>query len=89
MDFIAEFIVEAFFGFFGDTVAEHFEKCFGSRRVIGIVFIILTLVFLVGLIGGIVLLGKTGGQNVWGWILVSLSVIYVIAMTVLKNIKKK
>lgn len=62
-----------------------------AHRIIGIVVLFVSLALFVGLIVGIFLLVETNGQSFWGWLLISLSVIYIvggIALKIFFHIKK-
>jgi len=91
MDFIVDFLVEAFLELFGEgfvSLCSAFipNKALSgkSQRIIGIIFLIIALALFVGLIVGIVLLIETSGQSFWGWLLISLSLIYIVSGIVLK-----
>lgn len=98
MDFIMDVLVEGFFELFGEgflSLCSAFipDKILSekSQRIIGIIFFIIALALFVGLIIGVVLLVETGGQSLWGWLLVSVSAIYMVSGIVLKirsHIKK-
>ena len=56
-----------------------------AHRIIGIVVLFVSLALFVGLIVGIFLLVETNGQSFWGWLLISLSVIYIVGGIALKT----
>lgn len=55
-----------------------------GKKVAKVICALISLAFLVALVVGIILLGSSQGENFWGWLLISLSVIYVISGIVLK-----
>ncbi len=98
MDILFEFLIELFFEIFSEgfiSLCSSFipnkvvsEK---GRGIIGTICLIVSMVLLVGLFVGIIILVETSGQSFWGWLLASLSVIYVVGGIVLKivsHIKK-
>lgn len=98
MDFIMDCLVEGFLELFGEGfvyLCSAFvpNKNISERahRIIGIVVLFVSLALFVGLIVGIFLLVETNGQSFWGWLLISLSVIYIvggIALKIFFHIKK-
>lgn len=98
MDFIVDVLAEGFFelfaeGFVSLCSAFILKKILSDRlqRIIGIMFLVIALALFIGLIVGIVLLVETSGQSFWGWLLISLSVLYVvsgIALKIVSHIKK-
>lgn len=99
MDMVIEILVEAFFELFVEgflTLRSAFvpDKALSprGRQIAGIVCLILSIVLLVGLFAGIIFLLVTDGQSVWGWVLLSVGVLYVVSGILLKIIaviKKK
>lgn len=91
MEFVFEVLVGAFFEFFCEgfiSLCSVFipqkvitEK---GRKIINYVCLAITLVLLVGLFAGIIILGETKGQNFWGWLLISLNIIYLLTGITLK-----
>lgn len=57
-----------------------------GKRIVKAICAIVSLAFLVALVAGIILLGSSQGKNYLGWLLVSLSVIYLLAGIILKII---
>mgnify|MGYP000041887694 FL=1 len=98
MDFIMDCLVEGFLELFGEGfvyLCSAFvpNKNISERahRIIGIVVLFVSLALFVGLIVGIFLLVETNGQSFWGWLLISLSVIYIvggIALKIFSHMKK-
>lgn len=55
-----------------------------ATKIITWICVITSLLLLVGLFAGIVILGKTRGQNLWGWLLIAINVVYLLAGITLK-----
>lgn len=60
-----------------------------AQRIILIVFIVLAFILLIGLVVGIFIVVKTSGKSFWGWMLISLNVIYIISGVLLKLVFRK
>ncbi len=98
MEFLVDILVEAFFELFGEgfiALCSAFvpQKVVSDRgkKIIGYVCLAISLVLFIGLFAGIIILVETKGQSFWGWLLISLSVIYLLAGITLKivsHIKK-
>ena len=98
MEFLVDILVEAFFELFGEgfiALCSAFvpQKVVSERgkKIIGYVCLAISLVLFIGLFAGIIILVETKGQSFWGWLLISLSVIYLLAGITLKivsHIKK-
>ena len=98
MESLVDILVETFFELFGEgfiTLCSAFvpQKVGSDRgkKIIGYVCLAISLILLVGLFAGIVILVETKGQSFWGWLLISLSIIYLLAGITLKivsHIKK-
>ena len=91
MEFIEAILIEIC-DILGGVADDYIEKCFGSRRVMAKVFLIITIAMFIGLNVGIGLLVDTGGRSFWGWLLLCISVIYTVGMIVLKiisSVKRK
>ncbi len=90
-----DILVEAFFELFGEGFISLYaafvpqkavtEK---ARKIIGYVCLAISLVLLVGLFSGIIILVETKGQGFWGWLLISLSIIYLLAGITLKIVSR-
>ena len=91
MEFIFEVLVEAFFELFGEgfislcsvfvpqkTITEK------GKKIINYVCLAISIVLFVGLFVGIIILDITKGQNFWGWLLISLNIIYLLTGITLK-----
>jgi len=96
MEFVLDILVEAFIEIFGEgfiTLCSAFvpqvsEK---GKKIIGFVCLVISLVLFLGFFAGISILVETKGESFWGWLLISLSVIYLLAGITLKivsHIKK-
>ncbi|MCH5170639.1 MAG: hypothetical protein J1F24_05065 [Oscillospiraceae bacterium] len=91
MDFIFDVLVESIFEIFVDgflALCSAFvpqkvltEK---GKKIIGYIFLAISVVLLVGLFIGIVVLLETKGQSFWGWLLIGLNIIYIITGITLK-----
>ena len=98
MESLVDILVETFFELFGEgfiTLCSAFvpQKVVSDRgkKIIGYVCLAISLILLVGLFAGIIILVETKGQSFWGWLLISLSIIYLLAGITLKivsHIKK-
>lgn len=91
MNFIFDVLVEAFFEIF----AEGFIALFSAfvpqkvltekeKKIIGYIFLAISVVLLVGLFIGVVVFLETKGQSFWGWLLIGLNIIYIITGIILK-----
>lgn len=91
MEFIFEVLVEAFFELFGEgfislcsvfipqkTITEK------GKKIISCVCLAISLLLFIGLFIGIAILVETKGQNFWGWLLISLNIIYLLTGITLK-----
>lgn len=91
MEFIFEVLVEAFFELFGEgfiSLCSAFipqktitEK---GKKIISCVCLAISLLLFIGLFIGIAILVETKGQNFWGWLLISLNIIYLLTGITLK-----
>ena len=93
MEFLFDILVDAFFELFGEgfiSLCSAFipQKVVSEKRkkIIGYVCLAISLVLFVGLFAGIVILVETKGQSFWGWLLISLNIIYLLAGIALKII---
>ena len=98
MDFLFDILDEAFF----EIISERYialcsafvpQKAVSKKgkRFIGYVCLAISLTLLVGLIVGIIILVETKGQSFWGWLLISLNIIYLLAgitLKIISHIKK-
>ena len=95
MEFIFDVLVEAVFELFGEgfvclssafvpqkTISEK------GKKIISYVCLAVSLVLLVGLFAGIVISVETKGQNYWGWLLISLNIIYLITGITMKIVSR-
>ena len=97
MEFLFDILVDAFFELFGEgfiSLCSAFipQKVVSEKRkkIIGYLCLAISLVLLVGLFAGIIILVETKGQSFWGWLLISLNIIYLlagIALKILSHIK--
>ena len=98
MEFLFDILVEDFFELFGEGFISLcsafvpqkvvFEK---RKKIIGYVCLAISLILLVGLFAGIIILVETKGQSFWGWLLISLNIIYLLAgitLKIISHIKK-
>ena len=93
-----DILVEAFFEIFSEgfiALCSAFipQKVVSEKRkkIIGYVCLAISLILLVGLFAGIIILVETKGQSFWGWLLISLNIIYLlagIALKIISHIKK-
>ena len=98
MEFLFDILVEAFFELFGEgfiSLCSVFvpQKAVSEKRkkIIGYVCLAISLILLVGLFAGIIILVETKGQSFWGWLLISLNIIYLLAgitLKIISHIKK-
>ena len=98
MEFLFEFLVEAFFELFGEgfiSLCSAFmpKKVISEKgkKIISYVCLAISLALLVGLFIGIIVFVETKGKSFWGWLLISLNIIYLFAGITLKivsHIKK-
>ena len=98
MDFLFDILIDAFFELFGEgffALSSTFVPEKGvsekTKRIIGCVFFSISIILLIGLVAGIFILAETKGKSFWGWLLISLSIIYLLAGITLKivsHIKK-
>ena len=93
MEFLFDFLVEAFFEIFGEGYialcsALIPQKVISKKRkkIICYVCLAISLILLVGLFAGIIILVETKGQSFWGWLLITLNIIYLLAGITLKII---
>lgn len=98
MELLFDILVEAFFEIFGEgfiALCSAFvpQKVVAEKRkkIIGYVCLAISLVLFVGLFAGIIILVETNGQSFWGWLLISLNIIYLltgITLKIISHIKK-
>ena len=95
MEFLFDILVEAFFELFGEgfiSLCSAFvpQKVVSEKRkkIIGYVCLAISLILLVGLFAGIIILVETKGQSFWGWLLISLNIIYLLAGITLKIVSR-
>ena len=98
MDFIFDGLFEAILEIFGEgfiSLCSAFvpQKVVSEKRnkIIGYVCLAISLLLFIGLFIGIAILVETKGQNFWGWLLISLNIIYLLAgitLKIISNIKK-
>lgn len=94
-DFLFEVVVEIFVeGFISLCSVFVPQKVITSKikKIISYVCLVVSFLLLVGLLMGIAILGETKGQSFWGWLLISLNIIYLftgIAFKIVSYIKKK
>jgi hypothetical protein len=93
VEFLFDILVEAFFEIFGEgfiALCSAFipQKVASKKRkkIICYVCLAISLILLVGLFAGIIILEETKGQSFWGWLLISLNIIYLLAGITLKII---
>ena len=96
--FLFDILVEAFFEIFSEgfiALCSAFipQKVASKKRkkIIGYVCLAISLILLVGLFAGIIILVETKGQSFWGWLLISLNIIYLLAgitLKIISHIKK-
>lgn len=91
MEFFFDILVEAFFEIFGNgfiSLSSAFipQKVVSEKekKIIGFVCLTISLILFVGLFAGIIILVETNGQSFWGWLLISLNIIYLLAGITLK-----
>ena len=96
MEFIFEAIFEGFFecildgflnlsySFIPDSV--HSKKV---KNIVTLIVAIIAMVMFTGLVFGIALLIGNGGRSFWGWLLVSITVAYVIVGIILTIIGRR
>lgn len=95
MDFIVDIIFEVFL----ESFCEGFIALYSvflpqktvtekAKKIIGYVCFVISIVLLVGLFVGVVILLETGGQSFRGWLLISLSIIYLFAGITLKIVSR-
>ena len=91
MNLLIEFLISTIFESFCNgfvSLCSYFipSKKFSDKaqRIILIVFIVLALILLIGLVVGIIIVVETSGKSFWGWMLISLNVIYIISGVLLK-----
>lgn len=98
MGFVFDILVEAFFELFGEgfiSLCSAFvpQKAIAEKgkKKINYVCLAILLVLLVGLFAGIIILVETKGQSFWGWLIISLNIIYLltgITLRIVSHIKK-
>ena len=93
MEFLFDVLVEAFFELFGEgfiSLCSAFvpKKVISEKRkkIINYVCLAISLALLVGLFIGIIVLVETKGHSFWGWLLISLNIIYLLTGIILKII---
>ena len=91
MEFIFDILVEAFFEFFGEgfiSLCSAFvpQKVISEKekKIIGYVCLTVSLILFIALFAGIIILVETKGQSFWGWLLICLNIIYLLAGITLK-----
>ncbi len=95
MEFLFDILIEAFFELFGEgfiSLCSAFvpQKAIteNGRKIIRYVCLTVSLVLLVGLFAGIIILTETNGQSFWGWLLISLNIIYLLSGITLKIVSR-
>ena len=91
MDFIFDGLFEAILEIFGEgfiSLCSAFipqktitEK---GKKIISCVCLAISLLLFIGLFIGIAILVESKGQNFWGWLLISLNIIYLLTGITLK-----
>ena len=99
MEFVFEILVEAFFELFGEGFIALCSAFFPQKliskkgkKIINYVCLTISLALLVGLFVGIIILNETKGQSFWGWLLISLNIIYLltgITFRIISKVKNK
>lgn len=91
MDFIFDFFVEVIFTIFVEgfvALASVFvpkkEITEKGKKIIGCVCFVFSILLFIWLLIGIAVLDETDGQSFWGWLPVSLSIVYLFVGIVLK-----
>ncbi len=98
MEILFEIFVEAFFELFGEGFISlcsafypHKTLTEKAEKIIKSVCLVLAILLFVGLFAGIIILAENNGQSFWGWLLVSLAIIYLltgITLKIVSHIKK-
>lgn len=95
MEFVFDILIEAFFELFGEgfiSLCSAFvpQKVVSEKRkkTVAYVCLAISLVLLVGLFAGIIILLETNGQRFWGWLLICLNLIYLLAGITLKIVSR-
>ena len=98
MEFVLEFLLEAFFEIFGEgfialSSALVPQKAVSKKgkKIIGYVCLSISLALIACLFVGIIILVETKGKSFWGWLLISLNIIYLltgITLKIVSHIKK-
>ena len=98
MGFLFDILVEGFFELFGEGfiyLCSAFvpQKVVSEKgkKIIGYICLAILLILLVGLFAGIIILVETKGQSFWGWLLISLNIIHLLAgitLKIISHIKK-
>ncbi len=93
MEFVFDVLVEAIFEIFAEgfialylAFAPQKAMTEKSKKIIGYIFLAISVVLMVGLVIGAVVLLETKGQSFWGWLLIGLNVVYIITGITLKII---
>ena len=91
VEFLFDILVEAFFELFGEGFVSLCSAFVPKRAIsekgktiISYVCFAISLALLVGLFVGIIVLIETKGQCLWGWLLITLNVIYLLIAIILK-----
>lgn len=90
-----EFLLEAFAEFFIEILGDVFYSLSSAfvpqkklsekaKRMIGYVLLIVSFALFFGLIIGIFILFKSNGKSIWGWLLISLCVVFFLTGMILK-----
>lgn len=98
MEIIFEFLTELFLEIFAEgfvAICSAFvpkkmitEK---SQKIIRYICLVVSILLFIGLLIGIAILTETNGKNFWGWLLISLTIIYLfvgITLKIISCIKK-
>lgn len=95
MEFLFDVLVEAFFEIFGDgfiSLCSAFvpEKLLSEKgkNIKGYICLAISLILLVGLFAGIIILIETNGQSFWGWLIISLNIVYLLTGITLKIVSR-
>ena len=93
VEILFDILVEAFFELFGEGFVSLCSAFVPQKKItekgksiIRYACLAVSLILFVGLFVGIILLVETKGQSFWGWVLISLDIIYLLAGITLKII---
>lgn len=92
-----EFLLDAFVEFFIELLCDPFLSLSSAfvpqkkltektKRMIGYVLLIVSFFLFFGLIIGIFILFKSNGKSFWGWLLISLYVVFLLTGMILKKV---